>query len=270
VQSNIAHLPDRSIRYLEAGSGRPVLFLHAFPLSADQWLPQLSRVPPGWRFVAADLRGFRGGDRIAEDLGLEGATLDTHAGDVLSLMAHLDIPSAVIVGLSMGGYIALALMRRAPSQVAALVLANTRATPDSAKGLQSRDQMIEVARRDGASAVAADILPRLLGPTTLREQPDLVDAIRRLIEGNSTEGLISAIHAMKARPDSTPLLSSIACPTLVVGGAEDGAVPEEDLLAMRGAIPGADFVMVPRVGHLSNLEAPRTFNDALAGFLQRL
>jgi len=170
----------------------------------------------------------------------------------------------------MGGYIALALMRRAPSQVAALVLANTRATPDSAKGLQSRDQMIEVARRDGASAVAADILPRLLGPTTLREQPDLVDAIRRLIEGNSTEGLISAIHAMKARPDSTPLLSSIACPTLVVGGAEDGAVPEEDLLAMRGAIPGADFVMVPRVGHLSNLEAPRTFNDALAGFLQRL
>lgn len=270
VRSNVAHLPDRSVRYLEAGSGRPVLFLHAFPLSADQWLPQLSRVPPGWRFVAPDLRGFRGGDGAPEEVGLEAATLETHAADISSLMAHLDIPSAVIVGLSMGGYIAFPLLRRAPSQVAALVLANTRATPDSAKGLQSRDLMIELARRGGTSAVADDMLPRLLGPTTIREQPDLVDAVRGLIEMNSTEGIISATRAMKTRPDSTALLSSIACPTFVVGGSEDAAVPEEDLLAMRAAIPGAGFVMVPRVGHLSNLEAPRTFNEALTGFLQRL
>jgi len=185
-------------------------------------------------------------------------------------MAHLDIPSAVIVGLSMGGYIAFGLMRRAPSQVTALVLANTRATPDSEKGLQSRDLMIDLAHRNGTSAVAADMLPRLMGPTTIREQPDLVDAVRRLIEMNSKDGIISATRAMKTRPDSTPLLSSVVCPTLVVGGAEDAAVPQEDLLAMREAIPGADFVMVPQVGHLSNLEAPRTFNDALAGFLQRL
>lgn len=269
MQSKVANLPERSVRYLEAGSGRPVVLLHAFPLSADQWLPQLGRVAPGWRFVAPDLRGFRGTGPAFEDIGLESATMDQHAADVLSFMSHLEIERAVIVGLSMGGYVAFALLRHAAAKVNALVLANTRATPDSAEQRAARDRMIDLARRDGAEAIAREMLPKLLGATTTREQPDLVDAVRQLIEVNSAEGLASALTAMKTRPDSTPLLPSIGCPTLVIGGGEDRAVAEADVQAMHDAIPGAKLVMVPDAGHLSNLESARTFNDALSGFLDR-
>ena len=88
------------------------MLLHAFPLSAEQWLPQLSRVPPGWRFIAPDLRGFRGVGPAFEDLGLEGVTMDGYAADVLALMTHLEIERAVVGGLSMGGYVAFAMLRR--------------------------------------------------------------------------------------------------------------------------------------------------------------
>jgi len=270
MESKVANLPDRSVRYLEAGSGRAALLLHAFPLSADQWLPQLHRAPPGWRFVAPDLRGFRGAGFAFEETGLERATMDQHAVDVLALMSHLDIERAVIAGLSMGGYITFALMRRAPTRVEGLVLANTRSTPDSIEGLAARDRLIELATREGAAGVAREMLPRLLGSTTVREQPNLVDAVRRLIEMNTTDGLVSALRAMKIRLDSTLVLPAIVCRTLVVAGAEDSVVAETESHAMRRAIPGAEILVIPGAGHLSNLEAPQAFNEALAGFLQTL
>jgi len=270
VQPKLATLPDRAVRYLEAGGGRALILLHGFPLSADQWLPQLQRVPAGWRFIAPDLRGFRGVETAVEPIGLDTATMDGHANDVVALMSHLEIEHAAIAGLSMGGYVALALMRRHASRVAGLVLANTRAGSDSADGLAARDRMIELASRDGAAGVAREMLPKLLGDTTRREQPDLLDAVRRLIEANTTEGLVSAIRAMKMRVDSALLLPSVACPTLIVTGDEDALIPQSESETMRLAIPGAELVVVPRAGHLSNLEAPRAFNDALAGFLSRL
>jgi pimeloyl-ACP methyl ester carboxylesterase len=270
VQSRLANLSDRSLRYLEAGSGRALIFLHAFPLSADQWLPQLHRVPPGWRFIAPDLRGFRGGGTAFEATGLEGATLDLHAADVLTLMTHLEIERAVVAGLSMGGYIAFAILRRAPARVAGLVLANTRATSDTVEGLAARDRLIAVANREGAAGVARDMLPKLLGDTTRHEQPDLVEAVRRLIEVNAGEGLVSAIRAMKIRPDSRPLLPAIACRALIVAGEEDALIPGSDTESMRHDIPGAELIVIPGVGHLSNLEAPQPFNEALAAFLARV
>ena len=131
MKSQIAHLPHRSLRYLESGSGRTLVLLHAFPLSADQWLPQLHRVPEGWRFVAPDLRGFRGAGAAFEDPGLHGLAIDDYAGDVLALMTHLEIERAVIGGVSMGGYVAFGVLRQAPARVSGLLLANTRSIPDS-------------------------------------------------------------------------------------------------------------------------------------------
>ena len=265
--TKVARLTDRSVRYLEAGSGRALVLLHAFPLCADQWLPQLHRVPPGWRFVAPDLRGFHGAGPALEDVGLDTATMETHAADVLSLMSHLEIERAVIGGLSMGGYVALALGRRAPARVGGLVLANTRATADSVEGLAARDRMIALAGREGPAGVAREMLPKLLGETTRRDQPELAGVLRQLIERNSSAGIISAIRAMKGRTDSTPVLRAIACPTLIVAGAEDAVIPDAESETLHQAIPGATRVVIPRAGHLSNLEAPVAFNAALADFL---
>jgi pimeloyl-ACP methyl ester carboxylesterase len=190
-----------------------------------------------------------------------------HAADVLALMTRLGIDRAVIAGLSMGGYIALALMRAAPHRAAGLVLANTRATADSEEGRASRDRMIALAERDGAAGVAREMIPKLLGPSSRAAQPRLEHTVRRLIEANTSAGITAALRAMKARPDSSALLPSIACPTLIVSGNEDALVPEPDVQAMAMSIPGARRQVMAGAGHLTNLEAPDAFNDALAAFL---
>ena len=199
VISKIANLPERSVRYFDSGSGRVVVWLHAFPLSAEQWLPQFTKVPPGWRFVAPDLRGFGGGGS-ADAPGLGPITVDDYAADVLALMAHLEIKDAVIAGSSLGGYVAFAIFRRAPQRVAGLALIGTRAGADSDEAKANRQRLLDVLARDGVSGVARDMLPKLLGETTRREQPDLVERCGRMIEANSAEAVGAAIGALEIDP----------------------------------------------------------------------
>lgn len=232
-----------------------MILLHAFPLSADQWLPDLHRVPRGWRFIAPDLRGFRGAGPAFESPGLDGITVDDYAADILDLMDQLGIDRAAIAGVSMGGYVAFALMRQAMARVDRLVLVSTRATADSADGRAARDKMTEIARREGAAAVAREMAPKLLGDTTRHERADLADAVVELVKLNSADGLIAALQALKTRPDSTSLLPSIKCPTVIIWGEEDTVIPRADADAMHAAIPGSRLVVLPRTGHLANLEA---------------
>lgn len=270
MTTKYAHLLDRTVRYHEAGSGRTCLLLHAFPLSADQWLPQMHRVPPGWRFIAPDVRGFRGMGDAYQDVGLESATMATHAADVLQLMNHLDADRAVVGGVSMGGYITLAVARAAAGRLDGVVLADTKAGADSEDGRAARDAMIAKVRADGVPAIADSMLPKLLGATTQQEQPDLIEAVRAMILRNTPEAIASAVGAMKSRPDSTPGLGAITCPALVVCGDEDVLTPPAESQALASGLPSAHAVFLPRVGHLSNLEAPMAFNAALAAFLGRL
>lgn len=262
VTSKIANLATRSVRYLEAGSGASMVLIHAFPLHADQWIPQLAKARPGWRIVAPDLRGFRGS--LAELPGpADPASIDTHAMDVLELMNHLKIDRAVIGGLSMGGYVALALYARAPHRFAGLVLADTRSTADGPDARRGRDRMLDLLAREGPSSIAEEMVVKLLGETTRREQPDLTDALKRMMEWNTAEGLNAAIRALRDRPDRTELLPTIACPTVVICGAEDTLTPPSESEAMHAVIPAAKLVIVPRAGHLSNVEQPAAFDAAI-------
>jgi pimeloyl-ACP methyl ester carboxylesterase len=260
MRSRIAHLSTQSVRYLEAGQGRALVLLHAFPLSAEQWLPQMAQVPPGWRFIAPDLRGFGGVDPGPVAGGI---TMDSYAADVLELMLHLEVPSAVVAGLSMGGYVALAVARRAPARLAGLVLADTRATADTLEGRAARDRMLAILERDGPDGVAREMLPKLTGVTSQRNQPDLHDAIRQIIVGNTPAGMAAAIRAMKERPDSSALLPTIACPTTVICGVEDVITVPTESESMHRAIPGARLALLPSAGHLANLENAEAFTAAL-------
>jgi len=263
VFSKIAHLPERSVRYLEAGSGRPVVWLHAFPLSAEQWLPQFAKVPPGWRFIAPDLRGFRGAGAAFEEIALDGITMDDYAADVLALMSHLEIDRAVVAGSSMGGYVAFALLRRAAARASGLILIGTRAAADTDEGRAGRDRMRDLVNREGVGAVAREMVPKLLGATTQREQPDLAEALGRLIEMNSAAAIAAAIRALKERPDSRPLLPAIQCPTVIVAGGEDAIIPRAEAEAMHAAIPGATLHILPNIGHLPNVEGTGLFSTVL-------
>jgi pimeloyl-ACP methyl ester carboxylesterase len=265
-----AHLLDRTVRYHEAGSGRAIILLHAFPLSADQWLPQLHRVPPGWRLIAPDVRGFRGIGQAYQDVGLDTATMATHAADVLSLMNHLDLDRAVVGGLSMGGYITLAVAKVAGRRLNGLVLADTRSNADDEAGRAGRDAMMALVTEKGPAAVAEAMMPKLIVKSSHLNQPELAEALRALILRNTPEAIASAVRAMKDREDAGSWLGTIECPTLVVCGAEDALAPPAVSEAMAAAIPQAELVIVPGAGHLSNLEAPMAFTEALTRFLSRI
>lgn len=250
-----------TLRYLEAGSGWPVVLLHGFPLSADMWRSQLENVPEGWRFIAPDLRGF-GPDALPP-----AQSMDDLADGVVAFLDALRIEQATIGGLSMGGYVAFAVLRRARERAVRLILADTRATADNEQGRAGRTKMLDTLRTRGVSAVADEMMPKLLGETTRRKVADVEDRVRTLIAVNTPEGLAGAVTAMRDRPDSTSLLPSISVPTLVLVGDEDVLTPPSDAEAMRSNLSRAHLVRIPKAGHLSNLEAPEEFSAALADFL---
>jgi 3-oxoadipate enol-lactonase len=257
------------LRYLEAqaqGSGRPkgtLLLIHAFPLNARMWEPQLALAANGWRVVAPQLRGMDGGS--ADE---PATSMDDHAGDVIDLLDALHVEEAVVGGLSMGGYVALALFRLAPRYVRGLVLADTRSQADTPEGVEGRKRMLALVREKGAAAVADEMIPKLLGEHSRRHRPELAEHVRALILASSAEAIANAIVALMTRPDATPLLSSIHCPTLIIVGDGDSLTPPPLSEQMHQAIGGSEYVLLPNAGHLSSLEQPDAFTAALARFLE--
>jgi pimeloyl-ACP methyl ester carboxylesterase len=262
------------IRYLEAlpppgrqlrgESERVLVLIHAFPLNARMWAPQLALAETtGWRILMPQLRGFDGGQSDPP-----AGSMDDYAGDVVDLLDALRIERAVIGGLSMGGYVAFALLRNAARYVQGLVLADTRPQADSPEGIEGRKRMLQLLDEKGVAAVAETMLPNLLGESTRRDRSDVVDRVRQLILSNPPQAVRGAITAMLTRPDSTPLLKTIHCPTLLMVGDEDTLTPRKLSGDMQLKIPGSELAIVTGAGHLSNMEQPALFNDRLARFLE--
>ena len=242
-----------------------LVLLHAFPLGARMWEPQRALAGRGWRIVMPQFRGF---DCTTSDVP-EAATVEDYARDVADLLETLAIDRAVIGGLSMGGYVALELFRRVPHLFGGLVLADTRAEADTPEGRANRVRLIELAAH-GPAAIADEMIPKLLGPTTRRSAPSVEARVRALIVANQASAIQAALRAMMTRPDSTPLLPSIDVPTLIVVGEEDALTPPPLSATMAEVIRQAELVHLPEAGHLSSLEQPQPFNAALANFLARL
>jgi pimeloyl-ACP methyl ester carboxylesterase len=196
--------------------------------------------------------------------------MEAHAGDLIGLLDALGLADAVVCGLSMGGYVALALHRLAPERVAGLVLCDTRAEADTPEARDTRRGMRDLLARRGPRVIADLMLPRLLGDTTRRTAPELADVVRGLVEANTAAGIDAAIEALMSRPDATPQLSTIRIPALVIVGEEDTLTPIAFHETLRDGIPGARLAVIPGAGHLSNLEQPAAFNTILQAFLSQL
>jgi pimeloyl-ACP methyl ester carboxylesterase len=241
------------------GARVPLVLIHGFPLDRTVWTAQAKGLGGVARVIAPDLRGL-GGTALPDGP----VSMDTYAADVAALLDALGVDRAVVGGVSMGGYVAFAFRRLFPGRVRALVLVDTRPGPDSAEARKARDDMAALARSDGAAAVAAKMLPKMVGSAAA---PGYGQSLSELMSRQPVAGIVGALGAMRDRVDSTPDLARIAVPALVVSGAEDALVPPSEAEAMAKAIPGARLALFPGAGHLPNFEAPAAFNDAVAAFL---
>lgn len=246
-------MPERDL------AATPIVFLHAFPFNGEMWERQRNHLA-GRRTLAPDVPGF--GGRPAGP-----TTIDAYAERIVSDMDVASIDRAVLVGLSMGGYIAFRIQARWPDRVAAMVFADTRAGPDTPEIAARRTQQAERVRREGVEWLSESLLPALLGETSRRERPDVVKQVERIIGSADPEGVARALLAMRDRPDSREGLAKIDVPVLVIVGKEDTVTPPEEAREMAAQITGARLEILPGVGHLANLEDPEAFNRVLAGFL---
>lgn len=256
-----------ALDHMDAGSGRPAVLLHAFPLSRMIWARQLLTPPAGWRLIAPDLRGFGTSARVGED-GAE-PSLDAMADDVAALLDKLGLDAVALGGLSMGGYVAMSFLRRHPGRVNAVVLADTKAAADPGPAAAKRLEMAaRLEEEDVTDALLEDVVPNLLGATTKRRFPEIATRVAGMAKGCDPMAAAWAQRAMAARPDSFDTLREADIPALVIVGEEDLLSPPADAEAMAGALPRADKpVVIPAAGHLTCLEKPGRFNEALFGFL---
>ncbi len=249
----------------DTGGGPALLLLHAFPLDASQWDHQVAVLSADRRCLRPDFWGCGASPALGEP---GAATLDLYADAVLRRLDAAGVGEVVAVGSSMGGYAVFSLLRRAPERVRAVVLAGTRATPDTPQQAGNRRRMAELALRDGAET-AVTMVSRLLGPRA-REEPHIRDAVEGRIRRCRPEGIAACQSAMAARPDSTALLAGLRIPLLVVRGEHDAILSAEEARAMAEASPGAELAVLPGVGHLANLEDPEGFSGVLGAFLRRV
>ncbi|MGB3443910.1 MAG: alpha/beta fold hydrolase [Actinophytocola sp.] len=238
----------------------PLVLLHAFPLDHRMWDGVRAGIAEHIELITPDQRGFGG-----TPLGDEEPDLATVATDVLD---RLDGRRVVLGGCSMGGYVAMAILREAPEQVAGLLLVSTRATADADAGRANRHAMASRIEEEGAGFVPDAVLPTLLGSETHDRRPEVADAVRTLVSEQDGATIAWAQRAMAARPDSSEVLRNSDVPTLIVRGEQDALIPPDEADALATLMPKAEVVVLAGAGHLPPLEAPEEFTGAVARWLE--
>ncbi len=248
-----------------AGDAGTVLLLHAFPLSAHMWEPQISALrEAGYGVIAPNVYGFDGSP------SKPGWRMDDYAAELCTLLDSLDCGRVTVAGLSMGGYQAFAFWRRHPERTASLVLCDTRANADGPEALAHRMEFRRAVEKKGAAEAAERMVPNFFARKSYDEKPGMVARVREAILRQPAADISEAMRAIAERPDSIGLLPAITCPTLFINGDADGVTPPITASDMHARLPGSKLELLPDAGHLSNLEQPELFNRLLLEHLDRL
>ena len=193
--------------------------------------------------------------------------MEKMAADLARLCREERITKAFFVGVSIGGYALFEFWRRYREQVAALVLANTRAAAETPESRANRLALADKVLREGTAGFIEDMLPKLLSPLTITNRPDIVDAARRMMQKMSPQDIAGVQQGMADRPDSIATLKTIDVPTLIVTGADD-SIPRSEAELMRQTYFRQPAAVIPRAGHYAALEQPEEFGRLLRGFLR--
>lgn len=259
-----AAIGDITIGYDDTGQGDALVLVHGHPFDRSMWRPQAEHAAAaGWRVVVPDLRGY------GETTVVPGATtLETFARDVTGLVDHLGIDRFVLGGLSMGGQIAMEIVRLFPERVRALLLADTSPVAETAEGKAERNRVADLLQAEGMADHAQELLPRMVSPVTLADRPGVAEHVLAMMQGAPAEGAAAALRGRAERPDYRATLATVTVPTLVVVGTDDHFTPVGDARAMHEGIPGSSLAVIEGTGHLPNLEEPGEFNTALDHLLR--
>jgi 3-oxoadipate enol-lactonase len=254
---------DLEMAVLEEGAGLPLVLVHGFPLDHSMWKYQIAEFAQHCRVIAPDLRGFGATTATAGT-----STMEQMADDLAALLDELGVHEQVLFcGLSMGGYIGWQFARKYESRLKALVACDTRAIADSAEQAASRHELAERVLREGPAPVAETMLPKLFAGETQERRPDLVRETKDVILRTNPEGIAAALRGLAGRPDVTEMLPKIEVATLVIVGEHDAISTPDEMQGIAESIPNAAWVFVPHAGHLSPLENPDVFNEALAQYI---
>jgi 3-oxoadipate enol-lactonase len=255
------------LHYDDVGPGPVVVLLHGFPFDNTMWEYQKGAIGSEYRLLTPDLRGH-GASPVPDGP----YTIDGMADDVLETLDELQIIEPFVLGgLSMGGYVALSIVARFPHRLRGLILMDTRAGADAPEAARLRQETArEVERTGDIAPVVQGMLPRLFSPVSRDRRADLVARVQEQMIATSPQGIANTLRALASRPDRTAALGRIACPTLVLGGADDMISPPDEMQRLAEAIPGGRFVSIPEAGHLAPLENPEPANAAILEFLQAL
>ena len=262
---NVARIHGIEMAYDEVGSGSPVVLLHGYPFNRSMWHEQAEALKSTCRIITPDLRGH-GDTTVTNDT----VTMEEMARDVVALLDELGIERVSLAGLSMGGYVTLALYRRFPLRVRALILADTRPQADTAEARDTREDQARKILDKGMQSIADDFLKKVLTPATLSEKPDAVARVREMILKTDPHGAAAALRGMAVRHDQTEFLEAIFVPTLILVGREDQLTPPEDAELMHREIRGSRLEIIEGAAHLSNIERPAEFTRAVNSFLDAL
>jgi 3-oxoadipate enol-lactonase len=253
-----------TIDYDDQGQGAALVLIHGSPFNRSMWQPQVNILTSSYRVITFDLRGYGRSTASLSDKTF----LSDFANDIAGLMDALKVSSAGVMGLSMGGQIALEFYRLYPERVTALILADTFAQLDTPENKQNRYRTADRLMQEGMQGYADDNLSKMICPQTIAEKPDVAKHVMDMMLTTPPVGAAAALRGRAERQDYTDLLGQIAAPTLIVVGDQDVFTPVADAQYMHARTPQSELVVITEAGHMPNLEQPDAFNQALLSFLK--
>jgi pimeloyl-ACP methyl ester carboxylesterase len=252
------------------GSAIPVVLLHGFPMDSRIWQPVVDRLTG--RVITVDLFGFgrsQDTESFSDTESVSGTgpfSMESAAAQLQSALAERNALPCVLAGLSMGGYLALAFASRFQSDLAGLILVDTKSMADTDLQKQARNEMIQLVRSKGVPAVAEAMLPRMFGASA----PDAMkQAFKQIMLSCPATAIEHAILAMRDRPDYSPVLNHLTCPRLILVGDQDQITPPEIATQMQLQSPGAEMIVFAGAGHMAPIEQPMQVAFAIDFFRER-
>ena len=258
----IQNVNGTTLSYGDRGAGPVLVLVHGFPLDSRIWEAQVSDLAGRFRVITPDLRGF------GESRSDAAFTMESLADDLHALLKKLGALPAVLGGLSMGGYVALAYVKKYPTDLRGLLLIDTKAEGDTPEGKEGRMKMVDLVRQKGSAAVAEQMMPKMLAPDTPERRPEVARSLRSIMESCPPRTIEHALLAMRDRPDHSANLPSVPVPTLILVGDADAITPPAAAQAMQKAISNSRLVTVRGAGHMTPMEQPAQVNQAVRQFME--